>query len=271
MTCDERRDLILLYVADALDAAEREEVRRHLAVGCVACTGHLAEARAAFAAVSLGADPVPPPPDLVRRVFDRIDRVDRATVRGFSPWRWLLPSAAAAALAAIVTYTGVTRHDRAALADVRLSYNADARAALLQATLADQDQTVDQLRRKLGEQQQLVDALSRPDGRVVALAGAAQPRASARLVWAPSAGRSVLLATDLTPLPAGRTYELWFVTADGRKVPAGTFPVDGRGSATVTVPIPSDLGALAVAAVTEEPAGGAPTPTLPIQMAGKAP
>ena len=34
-----------LYVADAMDVADRDALRHHLAAGCTACAGWLAEAR----------------------------------------------------------------------------------------------------------------------------------------------------------------------------------------------------------------------------------
>ncbi len=276
MTCEQRRDLIPLYVADALDAAEREDLRHHLAAGCVACAGQLAEARATFAAVGLAADPVVPPPGLLERVLDRIDReAERSTAHvpraSFPAWRWLLPSAAAAAVAATVTYAAVVRRDRATLAEGRLNYNTEARAMLLRSALADRDQTVEQLRRKLAGQQQVVDALQLGGAGVVPLAGVGQASAAAELVWAPAAGRAYLSATHLALLPAGRTYELWYITTDERKVPAATFAVNADGAAIVAAPIPLGLAGLAVAAVTDEPVGGRPSPTGTIQLAGKAP
>ena len=272
MTCDERRDLFLLYAADALDAAEREELRDHLSSGCVACAGSLAEAEATWAAVPLGLEPVEPAAALRQQLMDRVTAAVGPSVRaGYPVWRWLLPAAAAAAVAAAVTYVAVARQDRQQLAEARFVYNTDARAVLLQSALADRDQTVEQLRRKLVGQQDLVDALQSPAARLVQLAGVGQKAASARLVWDPAAGRSVLLATGLTPPPPGRTFELWFITADQRKVRAATFDPAATGGAVVAVPIPLGLQPLAVAAVTDEPAGGSASPTGTIQLAGKAP
>ena len=273
VTCDDRRDLFLLYAADALDPAEQDELRRHLSGGCIACAGHSAEAQATWAAVALELDPVEPAAALRQALMDRVAVAVRPPGRpGSGGGRWLFPTAAAAALvAAFVTYGVVVRHDRRALADERLSYNADARAVLLQAALADRDQTVEQLRRKLSGQQDLVEALHDPATRLIELAGAAQKTASARLVWEPAAGRSVLLATGLAAPPSGRTFELWFITADQRKVRAATFAPDAGGSALVPVPVPPGLATLAVAAVTDEPAGGSASPTGTIQLAGKAP
>ncbi len=264
-----------LYVADAMDAAEREGLRRHLAAGCVACVGHLAEATATFASVGLGLDPVVPSPDLLRRTLDRIDRKAVPGRPASSRWRWAAPAAAAALAAALATYAAVTRHDRAAVAqtveEARFNYNNDARAMLLRSALADRDQTVDQLRSRLAAQQQVVDALRAPGVRVLALAGVGQKDASAQLVWAPTAGRSALLVSRLAPPHPGRTYELWFITADQKAVPAGTFTADAGGSAVLTAAVPPGLGPLAVAAVSDEPAGGTASPTGQIQLAGKVP
>ena len=273
VTCDDRRDLFLLYAADALDPAEREELRRHLSGGCVACAGHLAEAEATWASVALGLEPAVPAAAVRQALMDRVASAVRPQAgSGSLPWRSVFSAAAAAAIvAAAVTYAAVVRQERQALAVARLTYNTDARAVLLQSALADRDQTVEQLRRKLSGQQDLVAALEDPSARLIELAGAAQKAASARLVWNPTAGRSVLLATGLAPPPAGRTFELWFITADQRKVRAATFDPDAGGSAVLAVAVPSGLPPLAVAAVTDEPAGGSPAPTGAIQLAGKAP
>ena len=73
----------------------------------------------------------------------------------------------------------------------------------------------------------------------------------------------------MKPTEAGRTYELWFVTADQRKVPAATFDVGADGDASLVVKPPKELGAIALAAVTEEPSGGVPQPTGAILLVGK--
>ena len=53
VTCQERRDLLLLYVAGGLDSAEMEATREHLLTGCPACAGALAEAEATFHQIPL--------------------------------------------------------------------------------------------------------------------------------------------------------------------------------------------------------------------------
>ena len=73
MTCEQRRDLFLLYVAHALEPGEREELRRHLATGCLACAAALAAARAAFDLLALAPTPVAPRAEAWQRLQDRID------------------------------------------------------------------------------------------------------------------------------------------------------------------------------------------------------
>jgi len=79
----------------------------------------------------------------------------------------------------------------------------------------------------------------------------------------------ILLATNLKPLPQGKTYELWLIPADGKApVPAGTFNPDAVGTATLVLPpLPSGIAAKAFG-VTVENAGGATSPTMPIVLSG---
>ena len=74
MTCQERRDLILLYAADldALEPAERDELRAHLAGGCPSCAGALAEAEATMAQLPQALDPVTPSPQARDRLMQRV-------------------------------------------------------------------------------------------------------------------------------------------------------------------------------------------------------
>ncbi len=72
----------------------------------------------------------------------------------------------------------------------------------------------------------------------------------------------------LKPAEQGKTYELWIITAEQEKIPAGTFDVDEGGRSSLIVNLPQDIGPIAMAAVTDEPAGGVPQPTGSIQLAG---
>jgi anti-sigma-K factor RskA len=68
-------------------------------------------------------------------------------------------------------------------------------------------------------------------------------------------------------VPAGRAYQLWFIT-DGKPVPSVTFKPEADGDASVgQIPVPSD-GTVSAAAITVEPEAGSAQPTSPIVMVG---
>ena len=50
----------------------------------------------------------------------------------------------------------------------------------------------------------------------------------------PAPRDALFYAFDLPALPADKTYQLWFI-AGGKPVPAGTFAVDARGTASLRV------------------------------------
>lgn len=80
-------------------------------------------------------------------------------------------------------------------------------------------------------------------------------------------GALIFVATHMQPAPAGKTYELWLLPANGQSpIPAGTFKPDAQGSASVVMPqLPKGVQAKGFG-VTVENEGGSSTPTLPIVM-----
>jgi len=96
---------------------------------------------------------------------------------------------------------------------------------------------------------------------------AARPVPHGKAFYNP-AGGLLFYTTNLQPLPAGRTYELWLVPTEGSPVGAGAFNTDTRGNGQVILPsLPQGLAAKAFA-VTIEPAGGVPAPTGPKVLIG---
>jgi anti-sigma-K factor RskA len=126
------------------------------------------------------------------------------------------------------------------------------------------------LERRVAEREATLAAVSAPASRVIEMAAARPAAPSARMFWDPATDRWTFFAHNLPAVAAGREYQLWLVTADQRKISAGTFRPDAGGAAVVqaTYALPAD--ALAAVAVTEEPAGGVPQPTGSIIIAGAA-
>jgi anti-sigma-K factor RskA len=81
---------------------------------------------------------------------------------------------------------------------------------------------------------------------------------TATLVWSNTLLSSALIVDGLAPLPADRTYELWYINDAGAR-PAGTFGVAGNGS-TWRV-LDGTMKAGDTVGVTVEPRGGSDAPT----------
>ncbi len=80
---------------------------------------------------------------------------------------------------------------------------------------------------------------------------------TATVVWSAERGQSAILFDGLTAAPAGRTYQAWYIDADGPQS-AGTF--DASGDATAFL-LDGALTAGAAVGVTVEPDGGSDAPT----------
>jgi anti-sigma-K factor RskA len=258
MNCDTIRDDILLYAAGASDSDTRTRVVRHLATGCPRCAGSLSEAEALLAHVGVAVAPVAPPPQLKQRILDRIRQESRGSSRNVVPLRspravarWI-PVAAAAAI------TG-----GAILIPMRMQQRQ------LEAQVSRQADEIGRLEAQTDQARRAERLLASNQVQIVPLAGTeVQPNAAARIAWDLETNRWHLFVTAMQPLPEGQVYELWFVTADQRKVAAGLFSPDTTGKATLEVAIPEGLGTIALAAITNEPAGGSEQPTGQIQAAG---
>jgi hypothetical protein len=255
VNCADRRDLILLYPFDQLDADETTALTAHLRSGCPTCTGELAAARTISGMTALAAAPVVPSAAVRERVLAATRKVADVPVRRPAA-RWSA-FAATALLAAGLTAVAILVPARQGIERLRAALEDAHRAETASATRA-------------ASAEGALRTIGSPATRVIAMAPAGpQPDAAARIFWDESDGSWHVFFTHMKASAPGRTYQLWFITPDQKKVPAGTFDVGDRGEASLAVKIPPDLGAIALAAVTEEPDGGVPQPTGAIQLVGK--
>jgi anti-sigma-K factor RskA len=82
---------------------------------------------------------------------------------------------------------------------------------------------------------------------------------TATVVWSLALERSALIVDGLKGLPAGSTYELWYIDGSGAATPAGSFDVGDDGSRSVV--LAGDMDAGDTIGVTVEPAGGSDIPS----------
>ena len=272
MTCDERRDLLLLHAADALEPAERDALVDHLRTSCPRCAGSLAEAEAVLAHLPWALEPVMPSDQVRQRLMRRVEssasshapeRRARSVVarprvvrheRRIE--RWLSPILAAG-LAAAVIY---------GLVIAPLSRERE----FLRADLAAQSERIQSLESAVEQQTEIARLLQSRESVVAMLAGSApQPEAWGRILWDRQHRTIHFYTGNLKPLERGRTYELWLITDAQEKIPAGTFEVDSAKRGFLVTRLAQDVGNVVLAAVTDEPAGGVPQPTGAIQLVGK--
>jgi anti-sigma-K factor RskA len=255
VTCQERRDLILLYAADveALEPAERDELRAHLAGGCPSCAGALAEAEATMAQLPQALDPVTPSSHARDRLMQRV----LATPKRRNGSLKLAPT---------VTTNPWWRYAAAALILIIAGL-----AALLAVEKARWDTSEKQLVAALGEKNvQIADLQSMLGSAQLKLMGLqAQPaqgeRAGGRVLWDADRNEWHVYVFDLKAPPPGKEYELWFFPEGKPPMPGPTFMPDEKGNAYFRVSVPKGV-AITGAGVTDEPTGGMPAPTGKLQL-----
>jgi hypothetical protein len=118
------------------------------------------------------------------------------------------------------------------------------------------------------EKNALVAAMAGLDVKIVPLATKSATRMG-RMFWNRTSNDWTMVVYTMPPPKPGMTYQVWLVT-DKAKISAGTFQPDSSGHAFMQANYALPRNALKAVAVTEEPAGGMPTPTGPIIVSGSA-
>jgi anti-sigma-K factor RskA/putative zinc finger protein len=244
MTHEDLRDQAAAYVIGALDPVERREFEEHLS-GCAECQAEVRSLDRVPEALACLTDWREPSPALRARIVGTRAPIRRVAV---APW---LAMAASIALVLLTPYTLRLRDETQ-----RLS----ATVRDLTARLLDRDRQLVAVRSE-------VSLLAAPDVRRVDLRGQqAAPRAGARAFWSQTRG-VYFVASNLPAIPAGKDYQLWFVTTTG-PVSASVFKPDEQGRAEITAGTRPNMAPLTALAVTLEPAGGVPAPTGDMYLVG---
>jgi anti-sigma-K factor RskA len=241
------------YAMQNLPAEESASIREHLR-NCAPCRTELAEVCGDLALLGIAVEQQPLPEGARERFLKRIGGSPaevvpiRSARRGPGFW---IPWIAAAAMAIVAISLGVQNR---ALND----------------ELQDESRLVTNLAGQASKAQQVLEVLTAPSAQRVTLTeGKTPPAPTARATYLPERGGLILLATNLKPLPEGKTYELWVIPADGKApVPAGLFRPDTVGTATLVLPQLSPGIQAKAFGVTIENASGSDAPTSPIILSG---
>lgn len=264
-------DELLLYcmgtpVAES-DGLDREGVRHHLE-GCAECRAQVSQLYAEMALVAMTAPKITPPAGAKERLIRAAAGVSslNADAQGLG------------AESSNVVPIKTRRHSPGLMwggwiaAAACLLYAVQLREANqgMRQQLRTETSQLIRTTTSAARAQEVLDVLSSPNAKRVTLISAhAKPEPTGHAVYLKSRGALVFTASNLKPLPANKTYELWVIPANGTApIPAGTFQPDQRGMASVLLPkLAPGIQAKAFG-VTMENSGGSTTPTLPILLAG---
>jgi hypothetical protein len=269
LSCEDYDDLLMELALGTLALDEGDALRDHLARGCPRCAGRLAEFHSTLSLLPLALPTAGAPAGVRQRLIARAaessvssdSRPRPSHVPALSPttrktrW-WIGPAIGGAVAAGALLALGG--------AWVRESQS----VAQLNAELDHRQRQIVELRNALASEQETNRAIQSPAALMVSLQGAAVSGGQGRIFIDPKQGKWWFAARGLKPLASDKTYEFWFIPQNQKPIPAGTFNVDSSGVGYLTGAVPPNIGASALAAVTDEPAGGLPQPTGQIQLKG---
>lgn len=265
---EEEKEMLAAHALGALDLDEAHQLEEHLA-GCAECRAELEEWRDTGSALAYTVERAEPSPALRSRILEMV-----RTTSGDQP----LPKAVAEAEAEAVASSNLigfpqSRWSRAQIfGAIAASLIIVALAASLFITwlrlsetrkeLARYETAVEVLAKQAAQEREARELLTSPQSQSAVLAGTNMaPEARAQLAFDRRTGHAMLFAYNLPPAPAGKAYQLWFIS-NGKVMPGKVFTPDTVGRAMINDEVPiGNLDSAPVFAVTLEPSGGVKTPT----------
>ncbi len=264
----------------SLSAGETATAELHLGE-CAECGRHLAEIAGDLALLSLSVDQQPVPAGARDRFMSRVATESQSapTPASIATPSAAMPTAEPAEPRRVIQEVKPRRNWfpilipwAAAFAMLALAGYLGSRNQKLDDLLNDDKGQIAQLSTKAARAEDVMDALTSPSAKQVVLTeGKGAPPPTGHTSYLADKGALVFVGNNLKPIPAGKTYELWIIPADGKApIPAGLFRPDEKGSASLILPkLPEGVPAKAFG-VTVENAEGATTPTMPIVLSGAA-
>jgi anti-sigma-K factor RskA len=245
-------ELLPLYALDALTDEEKDLVKTYLREHPEA-RQQIEEMENAVSALPYGVPPVEPSPRSKEALMARVAADQRATSstpkqasrpRGMR-WENFFRAFSLGAAAIAILWAFVLN---AQIARLRAEISA------LRDALVAQSNAIEQINANLPE-------LTPSTVITVSLKGTdVQPKAQGQLIADPNSQSAVLVIVGLTPLEAGRTYQVWLIQGDA-PVSAGLLKVDVNGQGVLVVTSEAAIGSFDALGISVEPEEGSPQPT----------
>jgi anti-sigma-K factor RskA len=253
MDCKESKEVMGLYVIGSLAVEEVRELEDHIQ-HCPTCRAEQAANEQAYALLPFALDGPAPPASARRALLARLDQDEKSgrpvEIHGLN---FLFRPAFAYALLAltvvVILWLGFREHQR---------YSRQIEEARAE---------VETLKAQIELTQAQLAVIQSPDTTVLSLTGqAVRPQAFGKVFWNKSRKIWLVYTFQLPTPPAGKAYELWFLT---KKIPvqAGMLSSDPQGNGFAQVSIPEGVEPTN-AAVSLEPERGVSAPTGAIYLVG---
>ena len=245
-------ELLAFYALDALNDEERELVEAYLKEHPEA-RQQIEEMSSAVSALPYAAPPVEPSPRSKEALMRRVAADQRAAsttrnqpsrLRGLRFENFFSAFSLGVAVIAIVWVIVLNGQVTRLRNEISALNNA----------LVAQSNELEQINTKLSQ--------ATPSAVItVSLKGTdVQPQAQGQLIADPSSQSAVLVIVGLTPLEAGKTYQVWLIQGE-TPVSAGLLKVDANGQGVLVVSSETPIGSFDALGISVEPEQGSPQPT----------
>jgi len=282
---DQFTELAESFVLGMLDESEERQFAQHLKTGCSECRRAVEAAQSVAVLLPYLAPQNEPPPELKRRLLNTIAAEGKtdpsvfakretkssapATIRPMPQRTFFQRAQGSLAWAAVFLLLAVGYGyflQKSDIAKLRQQLAAQA------AQLNDRQAEIKLLQFEMDRQQTVIQQIQKSQAShllLVNLQGAEGKIAGGvKVLLDPQTAGGSFIAYNLPPLTEAYDYQLWFIL-DGKPVDAGVFEVNDKGEFIGVVKhLPATLTGIAAFAITREPNGGRPTPTMPIYWVG---
>lgn len=274
---DQFTELAEFFVLGGLEEPEAKKFARHLAAGCQECRRAVERFRRVVALLPYVAPQNEPPPELKRRLLNTIGVEAKTATRHVLAEKGETVRSAPATIRALPSRTFWQRVQgplawAAIFLLIAIGYGYILQRGLLrqlQTQLEERNAYVKLVEFEMARQQAVIEKIKTSKAsRLLLVDLQGTEKGNIKVLLDPQTAGGSFIAYNLPPLADEHDYQLWFLK-NGQPYDAGVFHVNAKGEYIGDVQhLPETLAGISAFAITREPKGGRPTPTMPIYWSG---